>query len=162
MRKANPVGINSTNGISFYSMTHLAHFFKCYNNDFNAYSLTGPNFYNPGTGTERDSGFGRGLSGPFLLSGRYRHSCGAQCLANNRAHGLLPFIGCRLQLSELTAVKLDRQELVFFCRSCHQAARSRPLQGIDTGKGKQVQRDTKQAAVAATGGGSRVGGFLDR
>ena len=51
-------------------------------------------------------------------------------------------------------MKLDRQELVFFCRSCHQAARSRPLQGIDTGKGKQVQRDTKRAAVATTGGGA--------
>ena len=100
--------------------------------------------------------------GAFLLSGRYRHSSGAQCFTNNRAHGLLPFIGCRLQLSELTAVKLDRQELVFFCRSCHQAARSRPLQGIDSGKVKQVRGDTKQAAVAATGGGGRVGGFLDR
>ena len=59
-------------------------------------------------------------------------------------------------------MKLDRQELVFFCRGCHQAARSRSLQGIDSGKAKQVQRDTKQAAVAATGGGGRVGGFLDR
>ena len=39
--------------------------------------------------------------GAFLLSGRYRHSSGAQCFTNNRAHGLLPFIGCRLQLSEL-------------------------------------------------------------
>ena len=39
---------------------------------------------------------------------------------------------------------------------------SRRVQGIDSGKAKQVRSDTKQAAVAATGGGGRVGGFLDR